>query len=218
VGLHRLLSKSALVTIVHNTSQEKIVKEWGCRYLVIGFTPGDYPAGEVFDLSRQFNIAVICSFHEDEPIDAVFEAAALLPEVSFYVTGDYKRIAPSVLYRKPNNCHLTGYLSYEQYVGLLRRADAIMALTSSNDTLLMGGFEAVSVGTPMIISDWPVLREYFSLGTVHVPNNIEGIQEGVRLARRELMRLKQEIKVLQNQLDEEWARKYAELQQMLHFP
>jgi hypothetical protein len=216
VWLHRLLSKNALVTIVHNTSQEKIVKAWGCRYLVMGFTPGNYPVGEVFDFSAQFNIAVISSFHEDEPIDLVFEAAALLPDVSFYVTGDCRRIAPNIVAKKPENCYLTGYISYEQYVGLLRGADAIMALTSSNDTLLMGGFEAVSVGTPMIISNWQILREYFSLGTVYVYNSVQGIREGIGLAKSEQTRFKQEILVLQNQLDEEWRHNYAILQQILH--
>ena len=62
VWLHRLLSKGALATIVHNTSQEKIVKEWGYRYLVIGFTPGNYPPGDDFALDGQFNVAVVSSF------------------------------------------------------------------------------------------------------------------------------------------------------------
>jgi len=215
VGLHRLLSKGALVTIVHNTSQEKIVKKWGCRYLVIAFTPGSYPPGEHYLFDGQFNVAVVSSFREDEPVDLVFKAAALLPEVSFYITGDCARIAPSLLPKKPENCYLTGYLSYERYVGLLRGVDAIMALTTGNHTLLMGAFEAVSVGTPIIVSDWPVLRDYFSLGTVHVPNTVEGICEGVCLARREQMILQREILVLREQLEADWVRKLAELQQLL---
>lgn len=215
VGLHRLLSRSALVTIVHNTSQEKIVKEWGCNYLVIGFTPGSYPVGERFALDEQFNVAVVSSFLEDEPIDLVFEAASSLPDVNFYVTGDCARIAQPLLTKKPQNCYLTGYLPYERYVGLLRGVDAIMALTTSNHTLLMGAFEAVSVGTPMIISNWPVLRDYFSLGAVHVLNNVEGIREGVCLARSKQTALQQEILILQERLESEWGRKFAELQQLL---
>jgi glycosyltransferase involved in cell wall biosynthesis len=215
VGLHRSLSKGALATIVHNTSQEKIVKEWGCRYLVIAFTPGSYPHGEHFVLEGQFNVAVVSSFLADEPLDLVFEAAALLPEVSFYVTGNSAHIPQPLLLRKPQNCNLTGFLSYERYVELLRGADAIMALTVNDHTLLMGGFEAVSVGTPLIVSDWPVLRDYFSQGTVHVPNSIEGISKGVCLARREQVTLKQEMLVLQKQLEAEWVRKFTELQQLL---
>lgn len=215
VWLHHLLSKGALVTIVHNASQEKIVKEWGCRYLVIGFTPGSYPPGEDFALDGHFNVAVVSSFLEDEPVDLVFEAAALLPEVNFYVTGNYARIAKPLLAKKSQNCYLTGYLPYEQYVGLLRRADAIMALTTSDHTLLMGAFEAVSVGTPLIISNSPVLRDYFPLGAVHVPNSVEGIRAGVCLAQHRQTTLQQEILVLQEHLEAEWVRKFAELQQLL---
>jgi len=215
VGIHRLLSKHALATIVHNTSQEKIVEEWGCRYLVIGFTPGSYPRGEDFTLDGQFNVAVVSGFCPDEPLGLVFEAAALLPEVSFYVTGDSTRIARPLLSKKPGNCFLTGYLSYERYVGLLRGVDAIMVLTTGDHTLLMGAFEAVSIGTPLIVSDWPILRDYFSLGTVHVPNTVEGICEGVCLAWRKQMTLQQEILVLREQLQAEWVRKFAELQQLL---
>jgi len=97
------------------------------------------------------------------------------PEVSFYVTGNSAHIPQPLLLRKPENCKLTGYLSYERYVGLLREADAIMVLTVNDHTLLMGGFEACICRNPLIVSDWPVLRDYFSQGTVHVPNSIEGI-------------------------------------------
>ena len=215
VGLHRQLSKGALATIVHNTSQEKIVKEWGCRYLVIGYTPGSYPLGEGFGLDGEFNVAVVSSFRKDEPIDLVFGAAALLPEVRFYVTGDSTRIARPLLSKKPGNCCLTGYLSYERYVGLLREVDAIMVLTTGDHTLLMGAFEAVSLGTPLIISDWPILRDYFSLGTVYVPNTVEGICEGLCLARSEQTELQQGILALQEQLQTEWVRKFTELWRLL---
>lgn len=215
LGLHRVLSKGALATIVHNKSQEQIVKEWRCRYLVIGFTPGSYPPGEEFALDGRFNVAVVSSFLADEPVDLVFEAAARLPEVSFYVTGDSRRIPQPLLSRKPDNCLLTGYLTYERYVGLLRGVDAIMVLTTGNHTLLMGGFEAVSVGTPLIVSDWPVLRDYFSLGTVHVDNTVEGICEGVNQAQRNQARLQAEMLVLQEQLQSEWLEKLAELQRLL---
>jgi glycosyltransferase involved in cell wall biosynthesis len=215
VGLHRYLSKGAVATIVHNTSQEKVVKEWGCRYLLIGFTPGSYPQGEEFPLDGKFNVAVVSSFLDDEPIDLVFEAAALLPDVNFYVTGNSARMARPLLSRKPENCHLTGYLSYEKYVGLLRGADAVMALTTANHTLLMGGFEAVSVGTPLIVSNWPVLQDYFSRGAVHVPNSVEGLRDGVCLVRRNHETLQQEILVFREQLDAEWERKFAELQQLI---
>ena len=215
VGLHRWLSCWARVTIVHNEDQEQIVKRWGCRYLVLGFTPGDYPAGVPYPLEGQSKIAVVSTFADDEPLAVIFDAAACLPETGFYITGNSKHIPQSLLARKPANCHLTGYLTYEQYVGLLRGVDMVMDLTNQDHTLLMGGFEAVSLGKPFITSDWPVLRNYFSLGTVHVPNTVAGVLDGVRHLQREQQTLQQGILCLHKQLQAEWEKKVAELEHLL---
>ena len=215
VGLHRRLSRGALTTIVHNTDIEKVVSSWGCRSLVIAFVPGEYPIALPAALDGKFNVAVVGSFGADEPVDIVFEAASRLREVGFYLTGDFNRLAPSLLAKAPDNCHLTGYLRYEQYVGLLREVDAIMVLTTRDSTLLMGGFEAVSLGIPLIISDWPVLRDYFYLGAVHIPNTALGVYEGVRRVQSELADLRPGVLELRTQLEAEWEQKFAELQNLL---
>lgn len=216
LGLHRWLSRRALATIVHNADQEKIVKSWGCRYCVIGFTPGDYSNEEPFPLDGKFNIAVICDFGSDDPLAEIFDAAAFLPEVKFFVTGDSKRIPKPLLMRKPENCRLTGYISYGQYIGLLRGVDAVMDLVNRDHTLLMGGFEAVSLGKPLITTDWPVLREYFSTGTVHIRNTVEGVCDGVRRMQRDRSRLQREIILLREHLNHEWEHKFIELQHLMN--
>jgi glycosyltransferase involved in cell wall biosynthesis len=217
LGLHRLLSRRALTTLVHNNAQETIVKRWGCPYLVVGHIPGDYEVGRVpFSLENTFNIVVISSFNPDESPDVVFEAASQLPEITFYITGNAGRLPQHVLSKKPANCRLTGFLPYERYVGLLHSADVVMALTTHSDTLLMGGFEAVSLGKPLITSDWPVLREYFSSGTVHIPYTVQGICKGVQQAQVDYDSLKQGILELGDLLDREWKQKLRELQNLIH--
>lgn len=213
--LHRRLSQNALVTIVHNRSQAAIVDGWGCRSSVIGFTPGTYPDGIPPALNGGFNIALVASFLGDEPIGLVFEAARQLPDVNFYVTGDSSRMPAGLLPKKPGNCFLTGYLPYDQYIGLLRAVDAIMVLTTRDHTLLMGGFEAVSLRTPLITSDWPILREYFNRGTVHVPNTVSGICEGARRAQADLADLQQGVLQLGARLEAEWQQKLSELQEVV---
>ena len=211
VGLLRMLSLRALTTIVHNKSQEKIIERWGCRYCVVGFTPGDYPAGERFPLSGQFNIAVVSTFSPDEPVSVIFDAANLMPEINFYFTGKIERIPRDLSTNKPGNCHFTGYLAYENYVGLLRGVDVVMDLTTRDHTLLMGAFEAVSLGKPLIVSDWPILQEYFSLGTIHIPNTVKGVFEGVRRCQRELPSLQRDIFILQENLQSDWNKRIYEL-------
>jgi glycosyltransferase involved in cell wall biosynthesis len=210
-----MLSRTALVTIVHNESQEAIVNQWGCQYCVLPDPVGGYPSGKPFAFDGRFNAAVISSFEWDEPLDVVFEAATQLPDVTFYVTGKYARGDPSLLATKPENCRLTGYIPYEEYLGLIRGADVVVDLVKADGTLLCGAFEAVSVGTPLIVSDWPVLRNHFSRGTVHVSNTAKGVCEGIRRVQREHSALKGDILLLREQLQSEWVHKFAELQHLL---
>jgi glycosyltransferase involved in cell wall biosynthesis len=215
LGLHRVLSRRALTTIVTNKHLKEAVDRWGCHSFILGFTPAEYPPGEPFPLKTGFNVALISTGAEDEPLEVAFEAASRLRDVNFYVTGNANCIPPNILAIKPDNCYMTGYLSNERYIGLLRAVDVVMDLTTRDHTLLLGAFEAVSLGTPLIVSDWPVLRDYFSLGTVHVPNTAEGIYEGVCYAKREHVTLQQDILRLRDQLHADWKQKFMELQHLL---
>jgi glycosyltransferase involved in cell wall biosynthesis len=216
LGLHRMLSRRAQTTIVHNKSQQEIVKRWGCRHCVIAFIPGDYSFREHFPLDGEFNVAVISTFQADEPLDVVFNAAGRLPDVTFYVTGDSNCAEPRFLAEAPDNCRITGYLTYEQYVGLVSEVDICLDLTTRNHTLLMGAFEAVSLGTPLIVSDSPILRDYFCLGTVYALNTVEGVCEAVRLAQRDHAALRRDILLLRERLQTEWEQNFAELRHLIH--
>lgn len=215
LSLHRMLSSKALLTLVHNKSQAEITRQWGCRYMVLSYPPGEYPMGEKVDLKGEFNIAVIGSINEDEPMDIVFEAARSMPEVTFHITGDSKRIDAKTLDKRPANCILTGYTTYERYIGLLRNVNALMTLTTRDNTLLMGGFEAISLNKPLIVSDFPVLREYFPRGAVFVQNTADGICEGVNKARQNQQTLNHEMEMLQKELVENWKKEYAEVQELI---
>jgi len=216
--LHRSLSRKAVTTIVTNKPLQDLVRSWSANAFVLAFTPGRYPLGTSYPLSRSFNVAAVTTFDEDEPVDILFAAARRLKDVTFYLTGDPSRLPPSLRSQKPANCQLTGYLPFESYIGLLRGANAVLDLTKHDQTLLMGGFEAVSVGTPLIVSDWPVLREYFSAGTVHVENSVESICAGILRAQREQANLRQGILSLQKRLEAEWESKIAELKRIVGGP
>jgi hypothetical protein len=210
--LHRFLARNAQVNIVHNASIAAFIKPWGCPYLVIGIIPFDYPHTGTFTFSGDFTIAVVNTFTADEPLETIFAAAEQLADVDFYVTGNAARIDPTLRAKKPSNCHLTGFLDYPDYIALLRGAHVVMDLTTQNHTVLMGGFEAIGLGKPLITSDWPVLVEYFSLGTIHVPNTAEGICAGVRQAQHDLPALEQGAVQLRDQADRDWAESFARLQ------
>ena len=213
--LHSFLSRHALTTIVTNNSLRDIVAGWGCDAFCARIYSRPVPTRHPLSARRGVQCAGSERYAEDEPLDRVFEAAARLPDVSFYITGNSKRIAPKLMSVKPDNCHLTGYIPYEQYVGLMRQVDTVIDLTDRDHTLLLGAFEAVSLGTPLIISDWPILREYFSHGAVHVANTADAICEGIQQAKREHTTLRKEIALLRDELQNEWEHKHAQLELLL---
>jgi glycosyltransferase involved in cell wall biosynthesis len=60
-----------------------------------------------------------------------------------------------------------------------------MSLTLRDHTMLRGAWEATYQGTPVVVSDWPVLRQAFDEGAVHVDNTGAGIARGIRKIQRD---------------------------------
>lgn len=216
--LLRVVARGALTTLVTNDHLKSVVEGWGARADILAYTPGAYPASEPYLFTgdeQQFHVVVVSTFEIDEPLDVVFQAARQLPGVSFYITGNPQHAPAGRLAHMPENCHLTGYLPYVQYVGLLRSCDVVMDLTTRDHTLLMGAFEAVSLGMPLIVSDWPILRSYFGKGALCIPNTAQGICEGVLRAQREQGAMKRDIQLLREDLQDDWRVRFGNLMQLL---
>jgi glycosyltransferase involved in cell wall biosynthesis len=215
-GLHRFLSRRALTTLVTNAHLQRIVEGWGAPSSVLTDVPSDLPAGERYPFRHSFNVVMVSSFAPDEPLDAVVAAARSLPEVGVYVTGDpvqgFKRLPREL----PPNLRLTGFLPDAQYYGLLRSAQAVMALTTEDHTNQRGACEAVWVNRPVITSDWPFLRETFHRGTVHVDNSPDGIANGVRRMQAEHQRFSDEIAGLQSERRRQWEAAVQHLNELIN--
>jgi glycosyltransferase involved in cell wall biosynthesis len=116
---------------------------------------------------------------------------------------------------KPDNVTFTGFLPDKDYIGLLRGADAVMALTYEDHTLQCGGIEAVAVGKPLITSDLSFLREHFFKGTVYVPNHARGIRSGIQQMQQNYEHLRNEVADLQRLHKEEWIAKSRQLLELI---
>ena len=55
-----------------------------------------------------------------------------------------------------------------------------MSLTTRDHTMSRGAYEAIYQGTPVIVSDWPVLRDAFPEGAIHVDNTAAQIAAAIR--------------------------------------
>lgn len=209
--LHRHLAQNAIVTIVTNEHFKEIIQQWGGNTFVLRDIPTNFPRASSFDLSNSFNLVVVNTFSDDEPIDQVLQAANELREVNFYITGNKKYASEKLLSTASNNVHFTDFLPDDLYYALLSSGDAVMCLTNRDHTMQRGACEALSLGKPIITSDWPMLRDYFDKGTIHVANTKEGICQGVHEMVEKKGLYQEEIKELQEAQRREWLDKSATL-------
>lgn len=202
--LRRFLARRALSTIVTNDRFAEQIRDWGGTANVLRDIPTVFPAGVPLSRDERFTVMVVSTFAADEPLDQIIEAARSLRDVHFYVTGNVKRADPAVLEGAPENVEFTGFISDEVYYGTMSTADAVLCLTTRDNTMQRGACEALSMGRPVITSDWGLLRDYFSRGTVHVDSTAEAIAEGVRRMRADHERMSFEIRDLQRRQRDEW--------------
>jgi glycosyltransferase involved in cell wall biosynthesis len=209
--LHRLLTRRALATVVTNEHFAAVIRSWGGTALLLRDIPTAFPTGGAIELGGGFHVLVVNTFADDEPLDAVLEAAAELPEATFHITGSTRRAPDGLLASAPPNALFTGFIPDEDYYALMRASDAVLCLTTRDHTMQRGACEALSVGRPIVTSDWPLLRDYFRRGTVHVDNTAAGIRDGVARLRAEQPRFEAEIAALQSEQREEWVAARAAL-------
>jgi glycosyltransferase involved in cell wall biosynthesis len=188
--LQRALCRKAATTIVHNHYIAQRVRSAGGHATVVSDVPVIFSEIEPFAKPDAFTVAVVCSFNYDEPLPAILEAAAAMPGVRFFMTGNPRHLSRRLANSVPRNVTLTGFLSTAGYGGLLSSADVVLTLTTRDHTMLRGAYEAIYQGTPVIISDWPLLREAFPEGAVHVDNTAREIADAIRQVQqsRELYR------------------------------
>lgn len=215
--LHRFLSRRAVTTLVTNEYLKQLVETWGAPAFVLEDPPltfGPLPLPTL--QSGALNIVMVSSASPDEPVREVMTVARTLPDVHFYITGDYARLRPRVLTEDvPPNVHFTGYLR-EEFFPLLAAADVIMDLCTEEYQFLSGANEALWLGKPLITSQGPVLENYFNQGTVHVDNTADGIRAGVTLVQANLEALQAKMRALQEIRYREWWEKASILITLAH--
>jgi glycosyltransferase involved in cell wall biosynthesis len=218
VPILRFLARGAVVTLLCNEPSQEIVESWRVRNI---FLPDGLPRFDDIDATGSVGtqgdkrVAVISTFASVEPIAEVFEAAKLLPDVTFYVTGDTKRANASLLACKPENVVLTGFLRGGTYVGLLKNVHGIAILTTQSKDLSCGAYEALSLAQPALISDWAGSRRLFKRGFIYVENTPQAIAQGVQQMLNEQASLATEANEMRQEYTEARLPKLKELQGLI---
>jgi hypothetical protein len=208
--LQRIISRNATVALVAHEEVRKLVQGWGANAVFLEDKIPELPPtdGEI-GTNGSKRVAIISSFDYDEPEPELFEAARLMPEVTFYHTGNWRKAAPELIAQKPANLNLTGFVSDEDYRALLHNVDGMVVLTTEPNLLNCGAYEALAVQKPCVISDWQGLREYFRRGFIYVKNTPQDIAEGVRQMLNDRQTLVSSGQELLTELESGWTSKAA---------
>jgi hypothetical protein len=163
VPLLRMLSWLSDATIVTLDSLVPAVDPRGRRTLVIPDPLPDLDGGESavdrrtdhLDHPSRPQVTAICGWADDEPLEALVEAARGRPW-DLTLTG-----RPTRRLSLPENVRTSGFLDARDYVRVLRSSDLLLALTMREQTLLSGAWDALAVGAPLVVSATKALIDTF---------------------------------------------------------
>lgn len=203
-SLQNWLCRRAATTIVHNATLRDHVLAIGGRATLVPDVPIEFGEGQ-FTLPRGFTAAAACSFNHDEPVAELFEAARLVPDLHLFVSGDPRRLDPSLRRTLPSNVTLTGFLTTGDYGALMRGVDVVVALTTRPATMLRSAYEAIYAGTPVIVSDSPVLRAGFPTAAIHVANDRAAIAAALDRMRHQNADFRAQADALRSSMRERWT-------------
>jgi len=209
-ALSRYCIRHANVTIVTNPELKRVIEQNGGRGLVLQDAIPSFPATGVSGSGVSRRVVYVCTYSEDEPVNEVFEAGRLLNgEATIYVTG---RIPAGLrTWTAPQGIKLTDFLSDKDYLDLLSGADAVMALTTRDHTLLCGAYEGLAFKKPLILSNKAALRSYFGDNILYVENTAGSIVDGIRKLYSAKPFFDRHAAELASTLARDWTGRFAEL-------
>ena len=182
--IHRWAARrAAAVTVSMGEWADKVVA-WGGRGLLLHEAPGEWTAGLASPTApgERPQVLWIGVFHRDEPVEVLLDLAARMPEVDVLVTGDPAK-APEAFHApdRPSNLILLGYLDQTDYRAALLAADVVVVLTTDRTSVMRSAYEAVYALKPLVVTDFPVLREFFP-DAVYASNDGESLALAVKSA------------------------------------
>ena len=212
--LLRWIHRRADLCLVSNAALKTVVEHAGGTALVLPDRLPQLKTGAKAPRSRIPSVVFVCTYAPDEPYVEVIEAArAFGPGIQLHVTGNFHNAGRPL--DPPSSVRLTGFLSEEQYVGLLQAADVIVDLTSMEDCLVCGAYEAAALGKPLVTSDTAALRRYFTRGTVYTAHDVPSLVSAIRYAIEHRDRLASEMHILKQELSITWAQQMASVRTAL---
>ncbi len=180
-SIYRWLLRHADLVIVTNQYLAERAGRFGGHYALL---PDPVPgfradAGETDDAG---SVVVISTWAEDEPLAEVLQASRQLPaSLSMTITGRPKGPA-AMLAREFPAVRLSGFVAHADYLRMLTRARVVVDLTTREDCLVCGAYEALALGRPLVVSNTRALRALLGDAALYVDNRAAAIAAAIQAA------------------------------------
>lgn len=216
--LARYSIKHADIVIVTNGALAKQVEHFGGRATVLQDPVPQLEACATQGQIKPRQVVFITTWASDEPVAEMLRAAVDLgPTIDCYFTGRCK-LPEAQRSALPPNVHLTGFLSEEDYLRLIGTAAVIVDLTTRENCLVCGAYEALAVRRPLVVSDSAALRELLADSAIYCDNTSEQIVRAVTKALEESQQIVERSVQRSTELDRVWNDRCAAMYLLLAKP
>jgi glycosyltransferase involved in cell wall biosynthesis len=213
---NKLVMNQSLATLVHNECIKKLTDKQGIDSIVLETKVPELQVTNEKTIADNFTVLAPCSFDADEPIDEIFSAAELMPDINFSVTGSYARLNKEKVNRCPTNLTLTGFLSERDYDLLLNSVDVVLVLTTDDYPVRpRGASEAIAAEKPLIVSLNQATKSHLNKGTILIDNTTEEITQGIFKMKNQYEQYKSEIKQLKDERISQYKLEMRELNNLI---
>lgn len=215
-----LVFRLASRTIVTNSALAEYVTRHGGRPFVL---QDPFPTLDIPERPSPstrgvgHKVVFICTWAADEPYVEVLRAAERLAanNITVIITGNSRGREAGYGHPLPRNVVLTGYVPEENYIALLAQADVLVDLTTRENCLVCGAYEAAALGKPGVLSNTQALRDYFTEGFVFTDNTAVDIAKAIKYAVEHRERLTQELDQYRAAADRQWEQRCRQLKNEL---
>jgi glycosyltransferase involved in cell wall biosynthesis len=212
-AIYRFIVRHADLVIVTNEAvAERARKLKGRPFILPDPVPGFEPGAAV---SGSNDVVVISTWAEDEPLQEILLAAGSIPDsLRMTITGKPKG-KYGELAKQTAKINVPGFLPDQAYVSLLRNARVIVDLTTREDCLVCGAYEALAVGRPLVVSDTRALRSLLREGAVYCENQAASIAQAITFASHSEQEMSSRCSARRESYLREWKEAARALLQML---
>ncbi len=171
---------------------------------------------DAFGLSSGTYVIFPCSFSEDEPLQEVFDAARVLPDVKFVMTWHAEKLARRIQKTLPPNIVLTGFLKIGDFNQIFANAGVALVLTKHEAVQLSGMQEAMAFEIPAVVTDLRTTRFLYKEAPVYVKNDSESIAQGIAHALQNRTKFVEKMRNLRVESEKEFCEQVDQLNSALH--